>query len=65
MISDGDFGRCAMKSDGDFGRCAVNSDVAVNSDDDIGRSAVNSDGHLCSLSYHYFSTRPNIAYFGG
>ena len=32
MISDGDFGRCAVKSDGDFGRCAVNSDAAVNSD---------------------------------
>ena len=26
VISDGDFGRCAVKSDGDFGQCAMNSD---------------------------------------
>ena len=37
MISDGDFGRCAVKSDGDFGRYAVISDAAVNSDGDFGR----------------------------
>ena len=29
MISDGDFGRCAVKSDGDFGRCAMNSDAQL------------------------------------
>ena len=51
-----------MISDSDFGRCAVNSDAAVNSDGDFGRCAVNSDAQLSNLLYHYFGT--NIAKFG-
>ena len=46
VISDGDFGRCAVKSDGHFGRCEVNSDAAVNLDGDFGRCAVNSASSL-------------------
>ena len=50
----GDFGRQSVISDGDFGRCAVKSDAAVNSDGDSGRCAVSSDAQLSSFLYHYF-----------
>ena len=62
MISDSDFGRCAVKSDGDFGQGVVNSHAAVNSDGEFGRCAMNSDAQLSSLLYHYFGT--TIGNFG-
>ena len=62
LFRTGDFGRQSVISDGDFGRCAVNSDAAVNSDFNFGRCAVNFDAQLSSLLYHYFGT--NIAIFG-